>query len=124
MIYDRYYLVLLNIFVASLTQSINQFVHPEDSLIEANIIFETLSLVCGSLIFLMGLIRIIIYHTVILRLDLRGKEKFLKKVLNSNPSKKGKNNLLMQMELNRDETESIESFTYKQDKKTFNYILS
>ena len=112
--------------MASLTQSINQFVHPEDSIIEANFIFEIASLVCGSGIFLMGTIRIIIYHTVILKLDLKGKEKFLKKILNTKREKR--NSLLSQMELkNQDEFDSIssfESFTYKQDKKTFNYILS
>ena len=73
----------------------------------------------------MGTIRIIIYHTIILKLDLKGKEKFLKKILNTKKEKM--NNLLNQLEMNRDEFDSIssfESFTYKQDKKTFNYILT
>ena len=114
---NRYYLVLFNILAASLTQSIDQIMN-SDPIIGANLYFEILSFVCGIFIFLIGIIRIIIYHTIILKLDLKGKEKFIQKVINSKRSGKSKN--ILEVELNKDELDSassFESFSYKVDKK-------
>ena len=115
-------MVLFNILVSSLTQSIDQCLHPEDSLIEANLYFEILSFVCGIFISILGAFRIIIYHTVILKLNLKGKEKFIQKAMNS--SKKQRDKDFMHVELKTDELdspESIEAFSYKESKKGFNF---
>lgn len=103
-------------------QSIDQCLHPEDSLIEANLYFEILSFTCGIFISILGAFRIIIYHTVILKLNLKGKEKFIQKAMNL--TKKGKDKNFMKVDLKMDElylSDSIESFSYKEDKKGLNF---
>lgn len=115
----RYYLILMNILAASLTQSIDQFVNPEDYLIEANLYFEILSLTCGTFIFIIGVFRIIIYHRVILRMDLKGKEKFIKQAVNSNRTLQKQIKKVDSFK-NNGEMNSFEPFNYKQQKKPFN----
>jgi len=108
----RYYLVLFNILAASLTQSLDQIMHP-NPLIRANLYFEILSFVCGIFIFVVGSFRIWIYHKIILKLNLKGKEKFLQKLLNS-PKKK-------QVFKDEMDSEAYEIFTHKSDIKSFNF---
>lgn len=115
----RYYLILMNILAASLTQSIDQFVNPEDYLIEKNLYFEILSLTCGTFIFIIGVFRIIIYHRVILRMDLKGKEKFIKQAVNSNYTLQKQIKKVDSFK-NNGELNSFEPFNYKHQKKPFN----
>lgn len=112
----------MNVLAASLTQSIDQFINPEDYLIEANLYFEILSLTCGTFIFIIGVFRIIIYHRVILKMDLKGKEKFIKQAVNSTSNNKMQK-LIKKADVfktNGEMNSPFEPFTYKQQKKPFN----
>lgn len=114
--------MLINILAASLTQSISQCVQPEDYLIEADLYFEILSFSCGIFIFILGIFRIIIYHRIILKLNLKGKEKFIQKAINSYKTsyKKRLQNDFFKVELNKEEGfSSFDSFSYRESKKPF-----
>lgn len=113
----------MNILAASITQSLEQFINPEDYLIEANFYFEILSFCCGIFIFVIGISRILIYHRIIFKIDLKGKEKFIKKAINYSKKKNQKD--FTKVEMFNDEFESVssfESFVYKTniDPKSFN----
>lgn len=115
--------MLLNIVASSITQSLEQFINPEDYLIEANFYFEILSFCSGIFIFIIGILRIFIYHCIIFKIDLKGKEKFIKKAINSSKNKNQKD--LTKVEIFNDEFESVssfESFVYKTNvnRKSFN----